>query len=761
MDTYQILAHDFPKKGSWSLFINTNELQWSNYIYQVFDLDVAEKVTLDLYKEHVHPEDIKKVKKAFNQCSILKKPFEMEHRIISRSGKIKWVGNKCTIISNKQGEPVKVLGVIRDITGIKLGEEELVVHNNPNQRENGLIYPQDFSYNYYYLSTSLKPFNKPSFLSQPKSEKESYLNKEQEPEGIHAITPVKTINKDQKVYIDSLKQSNELMMVTLNELKEKNKKNKLTNLKLKKSKEQLRNKYNQIKIKNNALDQMAIIVEADSEGKILDVNKQFEKLTGYTKKEVTGINDCLIWNNIFNSGLYDKDFYNNIGNILKKGLSWEGEICIKSKSGKLIYLIKKVIPFYDKDQNIIKFYSVSDDITNSKSRELQLLEAKISAEKALFIKDEFLSVMSHEIRTPLNSVIGLSSLLIKKNPREDQQKILLVLQNSACSLLSLINNILDLKKIEAGKIELENIDFNLKEYLNDLHSTFLPLAIEKDIDFQIYVEPNIPDFITGDVARLNQILVNLINNAIKFTLKGSVILNIRSSKKEKLKTIITFEVEDTGIGMDEAKLNEAFTPFNQIKKETSRIFGGTGLGLYVVKGLVDLFEGNINIKSNKNAGSVFTVELPFLVSERSNTLTLERKKSPKKLPDLEGYHVLYVEDIESNRFMIHSIFENYKIKCSTVTNGKEALEVCKQIEFDAILMDLKMPDMDGYEVTSCIQKEGKNINTPIIAFTAEAFTEKLKKKVIQMGMKSVLNKPFKIESLLKKLALQIKSKHLL
>src|SRR5690606_9432659 len=253
-----------------------------------------------------------------------------------------------------------------------------------------------------------------------------------------------------------------------------------------------------------------------------EVNNQFLRITGYKKKEVLGKRHCIFWESMFNSGVHDRAFFDAIWQKLQAGLTWRGEICNRAKTGRLFWLLKTIVPLVDSTGAITSFYSFSIDITGQKTKEKELMEAKQTAEEASAIKEEFLSVMSHEIRTPLNSVIGLSNLLLKKNPREDQLTILETLKSSSDNLLYLVNDILDYSKIKTRNIRLEEVKFDILDMIRQLQSSYQPIAEEKGLEFSITAAPDLPRILEGDVTRLNQILNNLINNAIKFTSRGEV-----------------------------------------------------------------------------------------------------------------------------------------------------------------------------------------------------------------------------------------------
>lgn len=543
------------------------------------------------------------------------------------------------------------------------------------------------------------------------------------------------------------------LQVTLQKLKKQNKTIYLSNKKLTDSQNALKEINKTLKLKTDALNQMAIVVVSDAKGNIIEGNKRFLQVSGYKKEEILNELHSINENSIFNSDTHTKEFFDRINQTLKSGKVWRGEICNRTKSGKPFWLLNTTVPILNNKKEIEQFFSFSNDITLLKKREAEILEAKKIAEDASKSKEDFLSVMSHEIRTPLNSVIGLSNLLQKKSPREDQVEIIRTLKNSSDYLLHLVNDILDYGKIQAAKVELEYLQLNLYDFLTQLNSLFKPLATEKGLDFNISVEPALPVFVTGDVTRLNQVLNNLISNAIKFTRKGFVNLSVKLKETRDKEVVVIFEVRDSGIGIAMDKLSSIYTPFHQTERDISRRFGGTGLGLSIVRELAELMRGKLKVSSTLGEGSTFVVELPFGLEDYPLNKSVDGKTASNVVTNMQGLNILYVEDVESNRFLIRTLLEDYGINCKCVSNGRQALGVTLKHQFDVILMDIQMPVMDGYKVTRGIQNQikGKNKNTPVIAFTAEPFSTGLKKRIFDHRIKGVIHKPFKTETLLEKI----------
>jgi PAS domain S-box-containing protein len=497
----------------------------------------------------------------------------------------------------------------------------------------------------------------------------------------------------------------------------------------------------QLQVRNDAINQIAILSIANQKGEIIEVNEQFTKLTGFTEEEVIGQPY-----NIFKSGIHPPAFYENLWSTIKSGNIWRGEICNRDKEGNLIWMLKTIIPFQLNGNSIDRYYcSLSADITNQKDRESQLQKAKDEVETAIKIKEDFLSVMSHELRTPLNSVIGISQLLQKISADEYQEKLISTLKVSAKNLLNLINDILDYSKIEAGKVHVLEQPFRLKRLVENIKNSFESYAVEKGLNFDLLMQSGVPNLIKGDELRLGQILNNLITNAIKYTAFGFVKIKVRTLESEKEKASLIFEIEDSGIGIKENELQIIFNAFEQVRRNQLNALDGTGLGLSIVKNLVALMKGEIKVRSEYMKGTTFEVRIPFQKVENPGELLLDEEGIEEGV-NLKNTNILYVEDVYANQFLMRSILENYHASCVIVDAGMNALELCKNRQFDMIIMDIHLPDISGYEAAKRIRKLDHYTTTPIIAFSADT-SEVTRKKVAESSMNELLAKPIELEKL--------------
>lgn len=363
---------------------------------------------------------------------------------------------------------------------------------------------------------------------------------------------------------------------------------------------------------------------------------------------------------------------------------------------------------------------------------------------------EFLSTMSHEIRTPLNGVIGITNILLIDNPRKDQEENLDMLKFSAENLLLLVNNVLDVTKLDSDKTVLENVGFDLAELLTRAYVSSKLTAIEKKLDFKLYIDPDLQGkIIISDPTRITQVLLNLINNSVKFTKEGHISIAAHVLRVSKKKIKVQFTIEDTGIGILAEKHEVVFEQFMQASASTNRNYGGTGLGLPIVKKILKMFDSSITLTSQENVGSKFVFDIEF------NYIKLEQPTSKitvKAQNDLSGFKVLVAEDNTINKVIIEKILKNWNISPVIVTDGALAVARLEQEDFDVVLMDVHMPVMDGYEATARIRKleNATKASTPIIALTASV-SEKAFKAVFDSNMNDYLSKPYNPDHLFAKL----------
>ncbi|KQW97780.1 ATP-binding protein [Flavobacterium sp. Root420] len=367
----------------------------------------------------------------------------------------------------------------------------------------------------------------------------------------------------------------------------------------------------------------------------------------------------------------------------------------------------------------------------------ELILAKNKAEKASKARSEFLSTVSHELRTPLNAINGITHLLLEDNPKKTQLKYLESLKFSGNYLTTFINEILEINKIDSTKVEIENISFNLKELLFNIQSSLKELATANKNYFNLEIDKTIPDNLIGDPTKLSQIILNLINNALKFTQNGNVNVIAKLYAIEEETATVYFEIIDTGIGIPEDKLQTVFESFSQGSIEVNRKYGGTGLGLTIVKKLIELLGGEIKLKSEVGKGSTFTFKLNFSINREPLVMITEAK--PYNDKQLKHKSILLIEDNKINQMITRKMLENKAICCEILDNGEEAVELLKVKHFDMVLMDVHLPGINGTTATKLIREFDKT--TPIIALTAISLDEN-RDMLLSFGMNDVITKPF-------------------
>ncbi len=381
----------------------------------------------------------------------------------------------------------------------------------------------------------------------------------------------------------------------------------------------------------------------------------------------------------------------------------------------------------------------------------ELFLAKQTAEAAAISKANFLSNMSHEIRTPMNGVLGITNILMEENPTETQRKHLGLLKYSAENLLNIINDILDYGKIESGKLRLEKETFDIHQTLNNIKELLVHKSDEKNIDFVLDTDLDLPRFIQGDPYRLNQILINLVGNAIKFTKKGSVTLTTKIIGEQADDLLLFFAVKDTGIGIPKDKQKLIFENFTQANDSTNRVYGGTGLGLAISKKLLELMGGKIELQSELGKGSKFSFALRLGKAKQATIQKDTLLPIKERTLHYKGIKKILLVDDNMLNLSVGQRFLNYwDLECDIAKNGQEALEMVIQNEYELILMDLQMPVMDGFTAVQEIRLlEGakyKSENLPIIALTASAVAE-VRDRVAKVGMNDFLLKPYKPQEL--------------
>jgi len=482
------------------------------------------------------------------------------------------------------------------------------------------------------------------------------------------------------------------------------------------------------------------------DGTFTGCNRALLEMLGYSYKELMQLSVSAIY-------AHPDDRRHLLQQLIDKGEVRDYEVQLKRKNGELIDCLVNSSVRRDQNHEIVGFQGIIRDITLRK-KTFELQRAKDLAERANKFKAEFLANMSHEIRTPMNAIGGMLQLLNKTKLEPKQHEYLDGMQTAVDSLLQIINDILDFSKIEAGKMELDNRPFSLQQTVEAIISTIRFKAEEKGLELVLDMDPSIPPNLQGDPLRINQILLNLISNAIKFTPEGEVRVTIRLIDKLDHKARLFFSVKDTGIGIEQEKLQDIFESFTQASTDTTRLYGGTGLGLAIVKKLIDMLNGAIMVRSRKGQGSEFIFELELSQTDNVQPASQsEQEKDWSTVQDLQA-RFLMAEDHALNQLVTTEMLKGRfpSLQIDVAETGRQAISLFEDHNYDLVLMDVQMPEMDGHEAARYIRTHfpKPKSEVPILAFTAYA-TSGEAEKCLEAGMNDYISKPVRATQLISKI----------
>lgn len=501
----------------------------------------------------------------------------------------------------------------------------------------------------------------------------------------------------------------------------------------------------------------------NTEGKIMDMNNASINITGKSRAELIG-------SDFFDYFTEPEKAREGYQQVFAKGFVADYPLTIRDH--KLTDVLFNGSVYKSETGVVLGVVVVARDITEQKRIEKELIEARVFAELATAIaedaqakaevtrkiaedavkaKQQFLSNMSHEIRTPMNAIIGFTKVVLKTDLSVKQKEYLTAIKTSGDALIVLINDILDLAKVDAGKMVFEQIPFRIESSISSMLHLFEAKIQEKNLGLITEYDNNIPEMLVGDSVRLHQIILNLLSNAVKFTTKGNITIKVKLVTQNDEKVVIEFSIADTGIGISTNKLETIFENFQQASSNTSRLFGGTGLGLAIVKQLVESQGGCIKVKSTIMEGSTFSFTLPFAKTKVKTTIEDE---SLQLDTEIENIKVLVVEDIALNQLLMKTLLDEFGFERDIAANGKIAIEKMQEKQYDIILMDLQMPEMNGFEATDYIRNT-MHSNIPIIALTADVTTVDVA-KCKAVGMNDYIAKPVDERVLYNKIIKQFK-----
>jgi len=498
----------------------------------------------------------------------------------------------------------------------------------------------------------------------------------------------------------------------------------------------------------SALDQHAIVSITDPAGVITYANDRFCTISGYAQDELVGHHHRVV-----KSAHHPASFFEALWHTISQGEVWHGEVCNRRKNGELYWVSATIVPLLGEDGFVQQYIAIRTDITERKAIEQSLEIAKNAAEQASDAKSQFLANMSHEIRTPMNAILGMLQLLQRTALTPEQQDYAAKTEGAARSLLGLLNDILDFSKAEAGKMALDNHPFRLDRLLRDVSVILASNVNGKPVKLTLDVAHDVPPGLLGDDMRLRQILVNLGGNAIKFTESGEVKLQVRLLGLDAGRAMLEFAVTDTGIGIAPEHRAHIFEGFSQAESSTTRRFGGTGLGLAICQQLVRLMEGELQLTSVLGQGSTFFFQIRLPVAEVAAPQPVQAvAKAGAKVQRLLGMRLLLVEDNKINQMVAQRLLSQEGADITLAENGALGVQAVADMQpaYDAVLMDLQMPVMDGFEATRAIRQSLGQTRLPIIAMTANAMASD-REACLAAGMNDHVGKPFELDSLVAKL----------
>lgn len=488
------------------------------------------------------------------------------------------------------------------------------------------------------------------------------------------------------------------------------------------------------------------VIITDNNGLIEYVNKEFEKVYGYSMEEVCGRKPSVI------KGEIDENKYKELWDSLKKGSTWSGKFVNKAKDGEKIIVEEHISPIYDSKGNLISFVGIQRDITLQEKLINELIIAKQQADEASKAKSDFLSSMSHEIRTPLNAIVGMSDLLKETELTEEQKRYIEILSNASDSLLAIVNDILDISKIESGKVEIEKIVFNLEKLVYDICEIISIRASNKNVEVICRIKPDVPINLIGDPTKLRQIIMNLMGNSVKFVEKGWILLEIYKKSQDGNNVVIGFKVSDTGVGIPPDKLDSIFDKFAQADASTYRKYGGTGLGLAISKMLVELMGGNISVSSVVGEGTTFEFFIPLTV-----TSLKEESNISLDIGSLRGLKIIIIDDNDINRIIFKEILSPFGLVIETYSSPIAAYKEMVAKKYDIAIVDYNMPEMNGYELIKKIIFSPEVKQKPKILLTTSDILKFKKEELRSLDVKFLV-KPIKKMVLLDTLLNIIKNK---
>ncbi|HEB27885.1 MAG TPA: PAS domain S-box protein, partial [Porticoccus sp.] len=751
--------------GLWDLDVAGQHMWYSKPYRKMLGYEEADDYpnTLASWSDTLHPDDHEPTLKALHSHLEKGTPYNVEFRLLTKQGEWRWFNARCKSLRDEHGQSYRAAGAITDITDHKQQGIELKQANFSSEMAMNLSHIgswwMDYSVDHdsFYLAPSTL-----GLLGEPPSEEASLITVEHWVENVIrtnkelgevAVAAFRLALEDASAKIDVIYQytrpidGDVVWMRAIGKVIRDDSGN-VTNVhgvikditEQKKTELELSQKHEELV---RLIEELPIpATQTDNDGNVLHINHSFVDLLGYTIEDIPTVESH--WELFYPDPKYRKQlkaaWTHSVKKSAKTGLAIDPMLLsVRAKSGDMKTLRVHTIQIGGQG------LSMWVDFTKREKYEKDLAIAKEAAEAATRSKSEFLANMSHEIRTPMNAILGLSDLALETELTDNQRNYIDNVHRSAESLLGIINDILDFSKIEAGQLDVETVDFRLEDVLDDLYNLMALKTEGAGVELLFEWSRELPTALVGDPLRLGQILINLGNNAAKFTQAGEIVIGVRQLEREESQVKLHFSVKDTGIGMTPEQQDRLFQAFRQADSSTTRKYGGTGLGLTISRRLVEMMGGEIWVESEIGVGSTFhfTIQLGL----QQNIASSIQYKKPKAdgieqaIAQLRGAKILLVEDNEVNQVLAMHVLKSNGLIPTLANNGQEALEILENQDFDGVLMDCQMPVMDGYAATQEIRQQEKYRELPVLAMTANAMAGD-RKKVLDAGMNDHIAKPF-------------------
>lgn len=731
--------------GVWEYDFDTKEVFFSKQYKKMLGYEEDEfKNDPQEWLSRIHPDDIGIIETTDTEYELNKiNTHQREYRILHKNGSYLWVLDRGMVINyNSNGKPKRIIGTHTDITGRKKSEEEYRrISVVASANENGVVFTEadgkiswsneGFCRITGYAMEDIIGHNPLALCRGPLSEGEE-LSKM-----IQAFNEGRNFN----VELIHYRKNGTCFWgkVTGQAIKDEHNQTVqyfaiIEDITYEKEVEETL-KIREEKYRSIIANMHLGLMEVDTDEKILFVNQSFCEMCGFAENELLGNRASDLFVRGGNNELMEVK-----NDLRKKGVSDAYEISVRNKKGEVKWWLISGAPRYNDNGELTGSIGIHLDITDQKMLEYELHEAREQAELSVNAKQEFLANMSHEIRTPMNAIMGMSSQLAKTTLNTQQQFYLDTIHSAADNLLVIINDILDLSKIEAGKLAIENIGFEPKSAIRKALQVFVHKAEEKGLRLtNSEFDSAVSAVLMGDPYRINQVLMNLLSNATKFTEKGSIDLAVKVLHDMPDAQEIFIQVKDTGIGMDEKFVAQLFEKFSQEYQSTTRKYGGTGLGMSISRQLVELMGGKIKVESKKEEGTTVSFIITFKKGTISDIPVKDTTFTDTKI--LEGKKILVTDDNDMNRLVAATVLNNYGATIVEAANGQQAIDILNTQSVDLVLMDIQMPVLDGFETTQYIRNTMQS-KIPVIALTANAIRGE-NEKCFAAGMDDFLSKPFK------------------